>query len=115
MSEQTVPPEDEHTQAERWARAHYDAAYAALGCPYLGWGEMSEREREAEIAAMLPLVREARAKAANMAADVGELRAALAFEKAWNKETLATVPRMERRHVGRLARRDAGRPVRAAR
>lgn len=56
--------EDEQTTAERWARTHYDAAYAALGCPYLGWGEMSEREREAEIAATLPLVREARAKAA---------------------------------------------------
>lgn len=46
-----APSEGERTQAERWAQAYEGEAQ---------WSERTERERDARIAAMLPLVRAAR-------------------------------------------------------
>lgn len=55
------PGEDERTQAERWALTYEGEAQ---------WAERTRTEVEARIAAMLPLVREARAEIAAIVAEI---------------------------------------------
>ena len=58
-----APSEDEQTQAERWAGLHYNAFHFRFVHVTKPWADLPSEAKEPEIAAMLPLVREARGHA----------------------------------------------------